>query len=117
MTYQPKHINRPKEDGWYAIDLEDGVIVTRSEPAGKWSEAKAEAHDRDARFIGYYDGASWSDIELTSYVWTWHPLHESPADARPSESFWEKMSQVIFFAFDVITDAIKRFEQARRNSR
>lgn len=117
MIKKPKHVNRPETDGWYAIDLEDGVIATRSEPMGKWSEAKAEARYLDAKFIGYYDGVSWDDIELTSYVWTWHPLHESPADARPSESFSEKVWQVIFFAFDVITDAVKSFERRRRNNR
>jgi len=66
MIEKPKRVNRPEKCGWYAIDLEDGVIVTRSVPMYKWSEAKAEAWDLDAKFIGYYDGVSWDDIELTS---------------------------------------------------
>jgi hypothetical protein len=116
MIEKPKRVNRPEKCGWYAIDLEDGVIVTRSVPMYKWSEAKAEAWDLDAKFIGYYDGVSWDDIELTSYVWTSPSLYKCLLDARPSESFLEKVWQVIFFAFDVITDAIDSFERRRRNN-
>jgi hypothetical protein len=43
MIEKPKRVNRPETCGWYAIDLEDGIIVTRSVPMYKWSEAKAEA--------------------------------------------------------------------------